>query len=115
MLGKEILFIIKYRGGSHWRTLGWLTYFYFALISSTLSSQVIFIYSSENPVPQELADKLSQRTGCKMRHFKEQKQKEVEMLMKEKKLKWEEVAYLGMWIIILPQEPILLIHPKFSV
>ncbi|XP_036432884.1 N-acylneuraminate cytidylyltransferase A isoform X2 [Colossoma macropomum] len=58
--------------------------------------EVILISSSENPVPKPLADKLSQKTGCELRHLTEQKQLEVERLMKEKNLVWKEVAYLGM-------------------
>ncbi|KAL7857891.1 hypothetical protein AOLI_G00179930 [Acnodon oligacanthus] len=57
--------------------------------------EVILISSSENPVPKPLADKLAQKTDCKLMHLTEQKQMEVERLMKEKKLVWEEVAYLG--------------------
>ncbi|XP_072528714.1 N-acylneuraminate cytidylyltransferase A [Salminus brasiliensis] len=57
--------------------------------------EVILISSSENQLPAALVDKLSQKTGCELRHLKEQKQVEVERLIKEKKLVWKEVAYLG--------------------
>lgn len=57
--------------------------------------EVILISSSDNPIPAALADKLSQHTGCELRHFTEQKQVEVERLMKEKGMEWREVAYLG--------------------
>ncbi|KAL6473571.1 hypothetical protein MHYP_G00171320 [Metynnis hypsauchen] len=57
--------------------------------------EVILIASSENPVPKPLADKLKLKTGCELKHLSKQKQVDVESLMKEKKLRWEEVAYLG--------------------
>uniref|UniRef100_A0A3B1JBQ4 N-acylneuraminate cytidylyltransferase n=1 Tax=Astyanax mexicanus TaxID=7994 RepID=A0A3B1JBQ4_ASTMX len=57
--------------------------------------EVILISSSDNPIPVALADKLSQQTKCELRHFKEQRQVEVERLIVEKNLGWKEVAYLG--------------------
>lgn len=60
-----------------------------------MSPQVILISSSANPVPDVFAEKLSQRTGCKVIHLKGEKQVELERLLKEKKLGWKEVAYIG--------------------
>lgn len=56
---------------------------------------MILISSSDNPVPDVFAEKLKQKTGCEVRHLKEEKQVELERLLKEKELVWKEVAYIG--------------------
>uniref|UniRef100_A0AAY5F3J6 N-acylneuraminate cytidylyltransferase n=1 Tax=Electrophorus electricus TaxID=8005 RepID=A0AAY5F3J6_ELEEL len=48
-----------------------------------------------NRGPAKLIYKLSQKTGCVVMSLNEPKQVEVEKLMKEKKLEWKEVAYIG--------------------
>ncbi|KAK1789485.1 hypothetical protein P4O66_015401 [Electrophorus voltai] len=58
-------------------------------------TEVILLTSSENPTLETLTDKLSQQTGCVVMSLNEPKQLEVEKLMKEKKLEWKEVAYIG--------------------
>uniref|UniRef100_A0AAY5EDJ2 N-acylneuraminate cytidylyltransferase n=1 Tax=Electrophorus electricus TaxID=8005 RepID=A0AAY5EDJ2_ELEEL len=58
-------------------------------------TEVILLTSSENPTLGRLTDKLSQKTGCVLMSLNEPKQVEVEKLMKEKKLEWKEVAYIG--------------------
>uniref|UniRef100_A0AAY5ETH1 N-acylneuraminate cytidylyltransferase n=1 Tax=Electrophorus electricus TaxID=8005 RepID=A0AAY5ETH1_ELEEL len=58
-------------------------------------TEVILLTSSENPTLGRLTDKLSQTTGCVVMSLNEPKQVEVEKLMKEKKLEWKEVAYIG--------------------
>ncbi|KAK1784356.1 hypothetical protein P4O66_019086, partial [Electrophorus voltai] len=58
-------------------------------------TEVILLTSSENPTLGRLTDKLSQKTGCVVMSLNEPKQVEVEKLMKEKKLEWKEVAYIG--------------------
>ncbi|XP_027009764.2 N-acylneuraminate cytidylyltransferase A [Tachysurus fulvidraco] len=57
--------------------------------------EVILISSSDNPVPDVFAEKLKQKTGCEVRHLKEEKQVELERLLQEKELVWKEVAYIG--------------------
>lgn len=57
--------------------------------------EVILLSSSDNPVPDAFAEKLSEKTGCKVRHLKEKKQVELERLLREKELVWKEVAYMG--------------------
>ncbi|KAB5542139.1 hypothetical protein PHYPO_G00087990 [Pangasianodon hypophthalmus] len=57
--------------------------------------EAILLSSSDNPVPEVLAEKLSQKTGCEVRHLKEEKQIELERLLKEKELVWKDVAYMG--------------------
>ncbi|XP_066525773.1 N-acylneuraminate cytidylyltransferase A isoform X2 [Hoplias malabaricus] len=57
--------------------------------------EVIFITSDEDPISEQLATKLQEKTNCKLRHLKEGKQKDVEALIKEKNLEWKNVAYLG--------------------
>ncbi|KAF4079544.1 hypothetical protein AMELA_G00179250 [Ameiurus melas] len=57
--------------------------------------EVILISSSDDPVPDVFAQTLSKKAGCKVRHLKEDKQGELKRLLKEHKLKWKEVAYIG--------------------
>ncbi|XP_060758901.1 N-acylneuraminate cytidylyltransferase A [Neoarius graeffei] len=57
--------------------------------------EVILISSSDSPVPDVFAEQLSQKTGCEIWHLKEEKQVELERLLKKKKLDWKEVAYIG--------------------
>ncbi|XP_046730053.1 N-acylneuraminate cytidylyltransferase-like, partial [Silurus meridionalis] len=57
--------------------------------------QVILISSSDDPVSDAFAEKLYEKTGCKVTHLKEDKQVELERLLKEKRLKWKNVAFMG--------------------
>ncbi|KAF7694235.1 N-acylneuraminate cytidylyltransferase-like isoform X1 [Silurus meridionalis] len=57
--------------------------------------QVILISSSDDPVSDAFAEKLYEKTGCKVKHLKEDKQVELERLLKEKRLKWKNVAFMG--------------------
>lgn len=68
---------------------------YHGSLKKILSLQVILISSSDNPVPDVFAEHLSKKTGCEVRHLKEEKQVELERLLKEKELMWKEVAYIG--------------------
>ncbi|XP_051976503.1 N-acylneuraminate cytidylyltransferase A-like [Xyrauchen texanus] len=56
--------------------------------------EVILLYSQEDCIPKALADKLSNRMGCKVLPV-DDKLKEVKELIEDKKLEWNEVAYLG--------------------
>ncbi|KAF7694236.1 N-acylneuraminate cytidylyltransferase-like [Silurus meridionalis] len=57
--------------------------------------EVILILSSDDPVSDAFAEKLYEKTGCKVKHLKEDKQVELERLLKEKRLKWKNVAFMG--------------------
>ncbi|XP_046728785.1 N-acylneuraminate cytidylyltransferase-like isoform X2 [Silurus meridionalis] len=57
--------------------------------------QVILISSSDDPISDAFAEKLYEKTGCKVTHLKEDKQVELERLLKEKRLKWKNVAFMG--------------------
>ncbi|KAF7694238.1 hypothetical protein HF521_007991 [Silurus meridionalis] len=57
--------------------------------------KVILISSSDDPVSDAFAEKLYEKTGCKVTHLKEDKQVELERLLKEKRLKWKNVAFMG--------------------
>ncbi|KAG9280760.1 N-acylneuraminate cytidylyltransferase B-like [Astyanax mexicanus] len=57
--------------------------------------EVILISSSDDPVPKALAEKLARRACCTLRHGVDHKLSEVERLMKEKRLQWRDVAFLG--------------------
>lgn len=56
---------------------------------------MILISSSNDPVSEVLSEKLAQRAGCVLRSRVENKQSEVESLMKERDLQWGDVAYFG--------------------
>lgn len=60
-----------------------------------IACQVILISSSNDPVSEVLSEKLSQHAGCVLRYRVENKQSEVESLMKERGLQWRDVAYFG--------------------
>lgn len=64
-------------------------------LKKVLSLQVILISSSDDPVPDVFAKQLTQKTGCEVKHLKEEKQVALEKLLKEKELVWKEVAYIG--------------------
>ncbi|KAM9440352.1 N-acylneuraminate cytidylyltransferase B-like [Clarias gariepinus] len=57
--------------------------------------EVILISSSSDPVSEALSEKLAQRAGCVLHYRVENKQSEVESLMKERDLNWTDVAYFG--------------------
>ncbi|KAK1789666.1 hypothetical protein P4O66_015562 [Electrophorus voltai] len=56
---------------------------------------VILMSSSDDPVSRTLAEKLSQQAGCTLKYMVEHKQAEVECLLKDRGLQWEDVAYFG--------------------
>uniref|UniRef100_A0A4W4GM72 N-acylneuraminate cytidylyltransferase n=1 Tax=Electrophorus electricus TaxID=8005 RepID=A0A4W4GM72_ELEEL len=58
-------------------------------------TEVILMSSSDDPVSRTLAEKLSQQAGCTLRYMVEHKQAEVECLLKDRGLQWEDVAYFG--------------------
>lgn len=51
--------------------------------------------SSEDLIPEALADKLSKRMDCLVLQGIDNKQSEVEKIMKKRGLQWKQVAYLG--------------------
>ncbi|CAM4565050.1 unnamed protein product [Leuciscus chuanchicus] len=53
------------------------------------------ILIEQNPMTKTLADKISQRMGCRILLDVDDKLKEVEKLMEKDGLEWKEVAYLG--------------------
>ncbi|XP_051975457.1 N-acylneuraminate cytidylyltransferase B [Xyrauchen texanus] len=57
--------------------------------------EVILVSNIEDPVPRALLEKIAQQTGCCFKFGMKQKVLEVEHLMKKKKLRWEEVAFMG--------------------
>ncbi|XP_076863082.1 N-acylneuraminate cytidylyltransferase-like [Brachyhypopomus gauderio] len=58
-------------------------------------TEVILISSSDDPVPRALAAKLAQKVGCTLRYSVVDKQAEVDHLLKDRNLQWEDVAYFG--------------------
>ncbi|KPP65089.1 N-acylneuraminate cytidylyltransferase-like [Scleropages formosus] len=57
--------------------------------------EVIFLSSSDDPIPKALADKLSRKMNCKIRQGVQDKQAEVKKIVDARHLMWKEVAYLG--------------------
>ncbi|XP_077066249.1 N-acylneuraminate cytidylyltransferase B-like isoform X2 [Siphateles boraxobius] len=57
--------------------------------------KVILISSVNEPISRSLLKKVSQQAGCGLRIGEQQKGFDVETLMKEKKLRWDEVAFMG--------------------
>lgn len=57
--------------------------------------EVILMLSSEDLIPEALADKLSKRMNCLVLQGVDDKQTEVEKVMEKRGLQWKQVAYLG--------------------
>ncbi|XDV53400.1 hypothetical protein PO909_021909 [Leuciscus waleckii] len=57
--------------------------------------EVILISSVNEPLSRGLLEKVSQQAGCGLRIGEQQKGFDVERLMKEKNLSWDEVAFMG--------------------
>lgn len=57
--------------------------------------EVIVLSASDNPIPKEMAEKLSKQIGCEIRHSVEDKLSEVDKLRNDRELDWKEVAYMG--------------------
>ncbi|CAK6973342.1 N-acylneuraminate cytidylyltransferase A [Scomber scombrus] len=57
--------------------------------------KVILLTSSKDPVVQSLADKVAERTGCHVVKVGQEPQKDLEKTLKEEKLDWKDVAYMG--------------------
>ena len=64
-------------------------------LPSSIHQQVILLTSSKDPVVQSLADKVAERTGCHVVKVGEEPQKDLEKTLKEEKLDWKDVAYMG--------------------
>lgn len=69
--------------------------------------QVILISSVNEPLSRGLLEKVSQQAGCGLRIAEQQKGFDVERLMKEKKLRWDEVAFMGECHVQNPAKPVL--------
>ena len=62
---------------------------------SVLLHQVVLLTSSLDPVAQSLADKLKERTGCRVVQVGEEPQEDVAKIVEQRKLQWKDVAYMG--------------------
>lgn len=51
--------------------------------------------SAEDPVAHSLSDKLGRQTGCKVKQVGEEPLNDVKVMVKERKLEWKDVAYIG--------------------
>lgn len=51
--------------------------------------------SSLDPLSQELADKLSKRTGCQVLQVGERPLNDLQSFVEQRKLEWKDVAYMG--------------------
>lgn len=56
---------------------------------------MIVLSASDNPIPKEMAEKLSKQIGCEIRHSVDDKLSEVDKLRNDRELDWKEVAYMG--------------------
>uniref|UniRef100_A0A672J9H9 N-acylneuraminate cytidylyltransferase n=1 Tax=Salarias fasciatus TaxID=181472 RepID=A0A672J9H9_SALFA len=57
--------------------------------------EVVLLTSAEDPVSQALADRLAKRTGCQVVQVGNQPLDDLEPIVKQKKLEWKDVAYMG--------------------
>lgn len=57
--------------------------------------EVVLLTSSLDPFEEALSQKVSQRLGCEVLRVGEQPLDDLEILVKEKELKWKDVAFMG--------------------
>ncbi|CAJ1085814.1 N-acylneuraminate cytidylyltransferase A [Xyrichtys novacula] len=57
--------------------------------------EVVLLTSSLDPVTKELAEKVSQRTGCKVMQVGEEPLDALKLEVGQRKLDWKDVAYMG--------------------
>lgn len=57
--------------------------------------QVVLLTSSEDPVSESLAEKLSTRMGCKVIQVGEEPLCDLKPMVEQRKLQWNDVAYIG--------------------
>lgn len=57
--------------------------------------------SSEDPVAQSLADKLAKSTNCQVIQVGEEPLHDLNPIVEQRKLQWNDVAYMGKMLIIV--------------
>ncbi|KAM9335472.1 N-acylneuraminate cytidylyltransferase A [Symphorus nematophorus] len=57
--------------------------------------EVVLLTSSLDPVVQSLADKLAERTGCKVIEVGEEPLEDLATMVEQRGLQWKDVAYMG--------------------
>lgn len=60
-----------------------------------LLQQVVLLTSSEDPVAHSLADKLAKRTNCQVIQVAEEPLHDLNPIVEQRKLQWNDVAYMG--------------------